>query len=212
MVTPYARLSYDPNHMEVHFSLPTELQASATSGRLAPGDSAFRMGEAAACVFFLRAGAVRLCRHGPQGEVVTIHHAVAGEFFAEASLLSEHYHCDAIATRDSWVESLPSDPLRKLLRSNPQFAEQWVGILSRQLRRTRASVERLSLKGAEHRLRHLLLTEGHGPAGRLEIPGTAKELAAYLGLTHESLYRTMAAMKKNGALQQEGKMLWLTSK
>lgn len=203
---------YDLNHMSADFSLPANLQASATSQRLAPGDFVFRMGEVASRVFFLKAGAIRLCRHGPQGEAVAIHHAVAGEFFAEASLQSERYHCDAIATRDSLVESLRSDQLRKLLKSDPQFAEQWVGILSRQLRRTRASIERLSLGGAEQRLRHLLLTEGQGPSGRLEIPGTAKELAAYIGLTHEALYRTMASMKKNGVLQQEGKILWLTQK
>lgn len=212
MVLPKAPFSYDSNHMENDFSLPTSLQTSVTFQRLAPGDFVFRMGEVASCVYFLKSGAVRLCRHGPQGEVVAIHHAVAGEFFAEASLLSERYHCDAITTRDALVASLPSDQMRKLLRSDPHFAEKWVGILSRQLRRTRASVERLSLKGAEQRLRHLLLTEGHGPDGRLEIPGTAKELAAYLGLTHEALYRTMASMRKHGVLQQEGKMLWLTPK
>lgn len=198
--------------METDFSLPSHLRASATTQRLTPGDFVFRMGEVASCVFFLETGAVRLCRYGPQGEAVAIHHAVAGEFFAEASLRSERYHCDAIATRDSVVASLPSDQMRNLLRSEPQFAEQWVGILSRQLRRTRASVERLSLNGAEQRLRHLLLTEGQGPSGRLEIPGTAKELAAYLGLTHEALYRTMASMKKTGVLMQDGKTLWLTPK
>lgn len=212
MVPPKSPCAYDLSHMEVDFSLPTNLRDLATSQSFLSGDYVFRMGKKAGCVFYLKSGAVRLCRHGPQGEAVAIHHAVAGEFFAEASLLSDRYHCDAIATRDSLVESLPSDRIRKLLRSDPHFAEQWVFTLSRQLRRTRASVERLCLKGAQERLRHLLLTEGLGPTGRFEIPGTAKELAAYLGLTHEALYRTMASMKKSGALQQEGKIMWLTSK
>lgn len=211
MLPSIAPSAYDLNHMLSGFPLPPALQALARRQTVALGDVVFRMGDAADNVYFLRAGAVRLCRYGPQGKEVSIHHASAGEFFAEASLLAERYHCHAIATRDSLVESVPSAPLRQLLKSDPQFAEQWIEILSHQLRRTRANVERLSLRGAEERVRHLLLTEGRGPTCRLEIPGTAKDLAAYIGLTHESFYRALASMKKSGGLRQEGKFLWFPS-
>lgn len=212
-MVPWAKsIAYDLNHMTTYSSLPPVLQALARPQPFGVGDMVFRMGGLADGVYFLKTGAVRLNRYGPGGEEVSIHHATAGEFFAEASLLTERYHCSAIATRDSVVELLPSDKLRQLLKSDPQFALQWADILSRQLRRTRANVERLCLKGAEERLRHLLLTEGRGPSGKLEIPGTAKELAAYLGLTHEALYRTISSMKKNGTLGQEGKALWLVTK
>jgi hypothetical protein len=44
----------------------------------------------------LESGAMRLLRHGRQGEEVMLPDARAEQFFAEVSLDSARYHCDAV--------------------------------------------------------------------------------------------------------------------
>jgi CRP-like cAMP-binding protein len=50
---------------------------------------------------------VRLVRYGRAGEEVLLHDARAGEFFAEASLDSPRYHCDAVASESSELLQCP---------------------------------------------------------------------------------------------------------
>jgi CRP-like cAMP-binding protein len=154
-------------------------------------------------------GAVRLVRHGRQGEEVVLHDARPGKFLAEASLDSSRYHCDAVASQPSVVLRAAKADFQRLLADDPDFARTWMSLLAAQLRTARARVERLSLRSVEERIRHLLLAEGRGSRCELEITGSLKDLARRLGLTHESLYRTLARMQKDGVIAREGLRLRL---
>ena len=189
--------------------LPAALAHLAVERSFGSGEAVFRMGAAARHVHFLAEGRVTLSRYGPQGEEVAIHAARAGEFFAEASLHSERYHCTALVTQSALVASIPSDELRALLHTDVEFAMQWLAIVSRQLRQARTRVERLCLKGARARVRHLLLTEGSGATHRFALHVTIKDLAIDLGLTHEALYRTLASMEREGEIGRDAAMLVL---
>lgn len=189
--------------------LPAALAHLAVERSFDAGQAVFRMGAAARHVHFLAEGRVRLSRFGPQGEEVAIHAARAGEFFAEASLHSERYHCTAVVAQPALVASIPSDELRALLRRDADFAMQWLAIVSRQLRQARTRVERLCLKGASERVWHLLLTEGSDAAHRYTLHGSLKDLAIDLGLTHETLYRTLAAMERENLISRDDRSLAL---
>ncbi len=183
--------------------LPAALAHLAVERTFDAGETVFRIGAAARHVHFLAEGRVTLSRFGPQGEEVAIHAARAGEFFAEASLHSERYHCTAAVAQPALVASIPSDDLRALLRRDTEFAMQWLAIVSRQLRQARTRVERLCLKGARERVRHLLLTEGTGAAHRYTLHASVKDLAVELGLSHEALYRTLAAMERENLILRD---------
>lgn len=183
--------------------LPAALAHLAVERTFNAGEAVFRMGAAARHVHFLAEGQVTLSRFGPQGEEVAIHAARAGEFFAEASLHSERYHCTAVVAQPALVASIPSDELRALLRRDAEFAMQWLSVVSRQLRQARTRVERLCLKGARERVRHLLLTEGTGAVHRYTPHGSVKDLAVELGLSHEALYRTLAAMERENLILRD---------
>lgn len=189
--------------------LPAALAHLAVERSFDAGEAVFRIGAAARHVHFLAEGRVTLSRFGPQGEEVAIHAARAGEFFAEASLHSERYHCTALVAQPARVASIPSDELRALLRRDAGFAMQWLAIVSRQLRQARTRVERLCLKGARERVRHLLLTEGAGAAHRYMLHGSVKDLAVELGLSQEALYRTLAAMERENLILRDEKSLVL---
>jgi len=183
-------------------AFPTALRASATCVSYAAGATIFRTGGATHSVFFVNSGAVRLVRYGRAGEEVMLHDARAGEFFAEASLDSARYHCDAIANEPSELLRVPASALRDLLDADREFARQWVALLARQLRAVRTRVERLSLKSAAERIRHLLVSEGRGTLCEVVLNGTLKDLARDLSLTHEVLYRTLAAMERQGVIER----------
>lgn len=192
-----------------HPSYPLALQLCAFRLDLQPAQTVFRAGAPPRYIHFVEEGAVRLVRHGRQGEEVVLHDARPGEFLAEASLDSARYHCDALATQPSVVLCATKADFQRLLVDNADFARTWMALLAAQLRTARARVERLSLRSAEERIRHLLLSEGRGPRCELEIAGSLKELAHRLGLTHESLYRTLARMQKDGLIDREGLRLRL---
>jgi CRP-like cAMP-binding protein len=55
------------------------------------------------------------------------------------------------------------------------------------------------------------LSVNAGADGRtVDLPGTLKDLAAELGLTHEALYRTLAALERSGEIKRtKGKIALL---
>jgi CRP-like cAMP-binding protein len=175
---------------------------AAVSRTVQAGDVVFRQGGVAHSVFLVRAGGVRLVRHGRAGEQVVLHEAWTGDFFAEASLDSSRYHCDAVAVRAGELLCIPSDTVRQLLETDAPFARQWASLLARQLRATRARLERLSLRSASERIKHLLVSEGRGPRFEVALDGTLKDLARRVGVTHESLYRTLARMEAERILER----------
>jgi CRP/FNR family transcriptional regulator, dissimilatory nitrate respiration regulator len=50
-----------------------------------------------------------------------------------------------------------------------------------------------------------------GPHGRtVELRGTLKDWAAELGLTHEVLYRTLAALERSGEIRRKDRSITLS--
>lgn len=183
-------------------ALPPELLALGRRQAMVAGETVFRRDGVADGVFRVESGAVRLVRFGRHGEEVVLHEARAGEFFAEASIDARRYHCDARVTSPGILLRIPAEPLRDLLASDAALANQWASLLARQLRAARMRLERLSLKSAADRIRHLLVSEGHGPHHEIAIGGALKDLAPRLGLSHESLYRTLARMEAAGEIER----------
>ncbi|MES9898476.1 MAG: Crp/Fnr family transcriptional regulator [Sedimenticola sp.] len=171
-------------------------------------EAVFQLGRQAEAIFRIISGEVHLYRHGREGKRILLHRAYDGDFFAEASLNSTHYHCTAICVRPTKLQVFNANEVRGLLRRNPDFSMAWISRLSSELRRQRTSVERLNLKSAAERVSHYLMTEG-APLGELLLRGTLSELAEMLGLSREALYRTLAKMQKQGTLERTGDLLRL---
>ena len=160
----------------------------------------FRKGDAVQAVFLVLDGEVRLSRFAKDGGEIALHRAGRGEFFAEAALNAPRYQCNAIASQPSTLLAFPAAKVRKLLAKDPEFAHQWVALLARQLHAARARLERLALKSAAERVLHYLHTDGTGPRCEVALAGSVKDLAKELGLTHESLYRTLARLEQDGVV------------
>lgn len=173
------------------------LVAAASDLELRKGDSLFRQRQRPRYMHFVVGGEIVLERTGESGDPVVLQRVRQG-FVAEASLQSGSYHCDAVVTSPGWVISVPIDLLKEELATDRAFALRWIGMLNAEVRRLRAQCERMSLKGVGERLLHMVETEGVN--GCLSIESGLKSLATELAVSHEALYRAVAALEKSGVI------------
>lgn len=186
--------------------LPSALREAARLRECAAGETLFRQGERPKAMVYVLDGEVRLLRRS-RGGAETILQRSRGGFFAEASLESKAYHCDAVAAAASRLLAFPIRAFREALDHDAAFRNAWMAQLAREVRKLRARCERLSLHSAAERIQHAL--ESEGTAGTLILGQSRKAWAAELGLTHEALYRALARLQDEGKLVVDGGRLTL---
>ena len=148
------------------------------------------------------AGRVRMTRVDRSGHETILYVSRAGETLAEASLFSPAYHCDAIASTDAVVRLYPKAAVLDVFAKDAKAAQAFAATLARQVMGLRTRIERRNIRSARERLRHFLALNAGADGRTVELRGTLKDLAAELGLTHEALYRTLAALEKAGEIRR----------
>ena len=186
-------------------AIPKELADRSWRQRFGRGDRLFLTGDAPCGMLFLLTGEVRLVRVSHDGDEVILQRTRCG-FVAEASLNSSEYHCDAVAASDGELLGFPILPFRDAL-SIPGFRDFWINLLSVEVRGLRARCERLALRGTAERVIHYLQSEARD--GVVTLAHSKKAWAAELGVSHESLYRVLAAMRRSGRIAIDGQRLAL---
>ncbi|SRR6266571_1393036 len=181
-------------------ALPPSLEAGSVVRVLGPGEVLFRQGDRAAAVYKVECGRLRLIRRTVDDHLVILHTARRGQFFAEASLFAEAYHCDAVAAAQSRVRVYPKAMVMDALRMEPALAEAFMARLAQQLQELRARMELRNIRSARDRvLQYLRLRAGtHGRS--IAIEGQLQDIAAEIGMTREALYRTLATLEAEGCL------------
>lgn len=144
----------------------------------------------------------------PDGGTVTLHVARAGEMFAEAALFAQSYHCDATAETDCEVWLYPKEALVERLRGDPESLWRLAAELAHSLHRLRQRYELKQIRSAPERVFQFLRLRCDA-AGAYRPDGSLKDLAAELGLSHEALYRALAALETQGRLVRDGSTLRL---
>ena len=180
--------------------LPPSLEAGSVVRVLAPGELLFRQGDPATAIRKVESGRLRLIRRTVDDHLVILHTARRGEFFAEASLFADAYHCDAVAAAQSSVRVYQKEIVINALRTDPALAEAFMARLARQLQELRARMELRNIRSARDRvLQYLRLCAGIG--GRsVVLDGQLQDIAAEIGITREVLYRTLSALETEGHL------------
>jgi CRP-like cAMP-binding protein len=180
-------------------ALPPSLEAGSVVRDLAAGETLFKQGDRAAAIYKVEGGRLRLVRRTVDDHLVILHTARRGEFFAEASLFAEAYHCDAVAAAPARVRVYPKASVMAALRSDPALAESFMARLAHQLQELRARMELRNIRSARERvLQYLRLRAGRGRS--IAIEGQLQDMAAEVGVTREALYRTLAALEAEGSV------------
>lgn len=181
--------------------------------RYRAGEAVFRAGEAAEGLFILDSGRVHLLRPLADGAEALVHRALPGSTFAEAAVFAAHYHCDAVAAVAAQARLVPRAAVRDLLASDPAFAAAFAARLAGQVQDLRARVEVLSIHGAAarvmaHLAQHARTDSSGGWEGEgqsVELGRPLRRLAAEIGLTQETLYRTLGRLVREGRIVRTGR-------
>ena len=204
IIRPIIQRAYDLDHMDIYIPellrelLPKELLGQCHAHHFEKGDYLFHQGKKPEYMFFIVVGEVTLNRTSNHGESTTLQRCKGG-FLSEASLLTDAYHCDAIATQSGQAIVIPIKSLRDSLIDS-KFSIKWVQLLSKEIMRLRTQSERLGLKDIRSKLIHLIETEGK--QGVLTLQSDFKSMASEIGVTHEALYRAIATLEKEGLLEK----------
>ena len=189
--------------------IPEGLRRAARIRSCSRGERLFRLGQPPEAMLFVLNGEIRLLRHDSRG-TETILQRSGGGFVAEASLEARRYHCDVVAATEALVLLFPRALFLAELEQNTLFNRAWIQQLSREVRALRSRCERLSLNSAVDRIVHYIEVEGRN--GAIVLNQTRKSWAAELGLTHETLYRTLRQLREVGDIRIDGDMISLCLK
>lgn len=189
--------------------IPAEACRAARRLVLSPEETLFRSGDEPKALFVVESGEIRLTRVDPAGREIILFRAHDGDLLAEAALFSEVYHCDATAAAPSVVRVLPKVVLLEAFDRDPRAARGFMAMLARQVMSLRTRLENRNLKTARDRVLHHLAL--HAEGGSVAIVGNLKAMAAELGLSHESLYRTLASLEAERAIARTRQEIRLLS-
>lgn len=148
----------------------------------------FHRGDPVLSLFVVLDGAVELIRSQESGNVLVLQRAEGGAVFAEASVFSETYHCDGVASVRSKLLAVPKRQLRLRFHEDSGLAEAWARYLARQVQQARFRSEVLALRTVAERLDMWLAWHD----AMLPPKGQWQAIAKEIGVSHEALYRELA--------------------
>ena len=166
----------------------------------APGAAVFHRGDPVKRLHVVRSGSIRLLRHQEDGHPVVLQRAFRGDILAEASIFSEHYHCDAVALLESETEAFAVADIRRLLDTDIGFCRAWAAAMSHQLQAARRRAELMSLRTVSERFDFWLAWNEDG----LPEKGLWKNIAEEIGVSPEALYRELAVRSKRSSGNRQG--------
>jgi CRP-like cAMP-binding protein len=171
---------------------------------LARNEVLFRQGEKVTAIYFIEAGRLRLDRRTIDGRLLVLGTTPAGEFFVEAALFADIFHCDAVATEPSRVRVYPKAAVLNAIRTDPPSALAFLKLMAHQVIELRQRLEVMKVRSAKERVMlYFDLNAGHD--GRaVNLRGQLQDIASELGLTREAFYRTLASLERAGAIERVG--------
>jgi CRP-like cAMP-binding protein len=170
---------------------------------LARNEYLFRQGDKVQAIYFIEDGRLRLDRRTFDGRSLVFGTSSAGEFFVEAALFADIFHCDAVATEPSRVRIYPKATVLKALNTDPSSALPFLRLMAQQVIEARQRLELMKIRSAKDRV--MLYLDLHaGAGGSVKLKGELQDIASELGLTREAFYRTLASLEYAGAIRRSG--------
>jgi CRP/FNR family transcriptional regulator, anaerobic regulatory protein len=186
---------------------PPEMEALLSVGIAqdsAAGQTIVVEGEPRSHGFRVLIGAVRLFKGLADGRRQVIEFLVAGEYFALVGAGQYAYSVEAIVP--SKLARYPAAKLDAAARANPALAERLLELARTDLERAHAQMLLLGRKTAEEKVASFLLAlarrqgDGANPVRVLHLPMSRQDMADYLGLTIETVSRTLTRLRQDGLI------------
>ncbi len=181
--------------------------AAATSARLEPGQTLFHEGEPAEEMFSLTEGMIKLYKLLQDGRRQITGFLMAGDFLGLA--FGRTYVYSAEAVTPVRLCRFRRAAFLRLLEEMPHLERNLLGRASSELAAAQEQMLLLGRKTARERLATFLLAiaerQHRGDREPVELLMSRSDIADYLGLTIETVSRTLSTMRRVGAITLDGK-------
>ena len=175
-----------------------------TSVELGPGDPLFDEGEPAKHVFNVTAGAIKIYKLLADGRRQMTGFLFPGDFLGLAN--DDNYAYSAEAVTYSTLCRFPRVKLEPLLERYPKMEHRLLGMASHELAVAQEQMLLLGRKNAREKVASFLLmlsrrAEQRGqPSNPISVPMSRNDIGDFLGLTTETVSRTITQLKSSGAI------------
>jgi len=187
--------------------LPPDLLARVTHRNLAAKEVLYHRGDKAVAVFAVERGRLQLFSYTTEGKSVPLYVIRAGECVAEAALFADHYCGDVVAEVPSRVAIFPKGPLLQAFHEQPALSDDFMARLTRRFNLLRIRLELRTVQSARERVLQYIRWIASPDQTSILLDRPLKSIAEDLGLTHESFYRTLSQLVKEGAIvRQKGRI------
>ena len=175
--------------------------------QLEAGETLFLQGERSSTVYACTEGRINLFVTSPSGREVILGTKTPVEGFGELSAISRSSRsATAQAMEPSVVHCLPGPAFLEALDGESSLALVVLRELVSHLMRANLRLSARSADTANVRVANLLLELGtkferHAPGPAVELPVTQDEVAAWVGATREAAARSLALLRRAGAVE-----------
>jgi len=174
---------------------------------LSPGDALFDEGEPAANVYNLTSGTIKLYKLLPDGRRQVTGFLFSGDFLGLAN--SENYIYSSESVTDVALCKFSRTDLDALMEKAPQMEKRLLGMARYELAEAQDQILLLGRKTAKERIASfiLMLSERAVRRGEIDnpvsVPMSRNDIGDYLGLTTETVSRTLTRLRSSGAIAME---------
>lgn len=180
------------------------IAAGCTLRALEKDEMLFREGDKAEGFYVVQTGRICVYRLTPDGREQIICVFQPPESFAEVTLATvEAYPANAVALEPSQVVRVHRAHFRELVCRKPELALHMLASMSLHLKHLVQTVHDLKGRQIEGRLADWILQHAAGHSS-FDLPVSKKVLAGQLGVTSETLSRTLARLRTEGVIEVQG--------
>ena len=180
---------------------------------LAPGDRLFRVGDPMQGLFVSRSGALKATTVSRDGDEQILAFHLSGELIGLDGLGHDRHRCEVVALEDAEVCELGFDELIDAARGLPHLRAQLHRVVGHSIARDADHAAMLTRKLAHERLAAFLhdLLDRHCLLGRashsFRLPMSREDIARFLGLTLESVSRSIGRLQELGLIRARGRQV-----
>lgn len=178
---------------------------------LQKGEHIYRTNDPFTSVFAIRSGYVKTYRITDDGEEQVTGFYFPGEVLGMDGINKNKYACSARALESTAVCEIPFNRFQELTTQLPSLQMHFFQLMSQEITSDQQLITLLSKKTAEQRIATLLLTISARNALRsmsatsFRLAMSRTDIGNYLGLTVETVSRTLSRFSKSGLIDIQQK-------
>jgi CRP/FNR family transcriptional regulator len=177
------------------------------------GETLFRIGDTFDTLYAIRSGSLKTAISSANGreQVMGLH--LGGDALGLEGFADGHHACRAVALEDSSVCVIPYVPFERACRETSTIKRRLLQLLSREVVRKSTQTLILGTLRADERVAALLLDISsrltlRGYAGNeFNLRLTREDMGSFLGITLETVSRTLSRFQTKGLLVADGKLI-----